>query len=56
MFLTIACDFVEIESDDDFEGPISTLIKIKKNRKRLVIQESSEDDDFVKPPPKKKKT
>ncbi|KAJ0596414.1 hypothetical protein HanHA89_Chr04g0142501 [Helianthus annuus] len=45
----------EIESDDDFEGPISTLIKINKNRKRLVIEESSEDDDFVKPPQKRKK-
>ncbi|XP_021980196.1 uncharacterized protein LOC110876330 [Helianthus annuus] len=45
----------EIESDEDFEGPISSLIKIKKHRKRLVIQESSEDDEFVKPPQKKKK-
>ncbi|XP_022019451.1 uncharacterized protein LOC110919491 [Helianthus annuus] len=45
----------EIESDDDFEGPISSLIKIKKNRKRLVVEESSEDDDFVRPPTKKKK-
>ncbi|KAJ0473287.1 hypothetical protein HanOQP8_Chr15g0574861 [Helianthus annuus] len=54
-FLTIVCNFVEIESDEDFEGPISSLIKIKKHRKRLVIQESSEDDEFVKPPQKKKK-
>ena len=37
------------------EGPISTLIKVNKNRKRRIVEESSEEDDFVKPLPKKKK-
>ncbi|KAJ0751673.1 hypothetical protein HanPI659440_Chr09g0315561 [Helianthus annuus] len=45
----------EIDSDDDFEDPISTLKKVNKNRKRRIVEESSEEDDFVKPLPKKKK-
>ncbi|XP_035842231.1 uncharacterized protein LOC118488912 [Helianthus annuus] len=45
----------EIDSDDDFEDPISTLEKVNKNRKRRTVEESSEEDDFVKPLSKKKK-